>query len=243
LNRMTSAAPRIGFDRFIPLEWAAAALRVRADLGTLDDLNALLDAAELGVAARKKTRTVLNRLWLKPRPELADFAERGVAIFKADPSVPIAALTWGMAIATYPFFGKVAELVGRLSALQGDCASAEIHRRMSETYGEREGTYRMTNTVLQSQASWGAIERIEKGKRLVRMKPIVVNNEQAVAWLLEAALRYIGKAVSVPKLSSLAVLYPFVLDQPLGYLASKSPNLEVRSEGTGNQFVCLYPAR
>jgi hypothetical protein len=110
---------------------------------------------------------------------------------------------------------------------------------MSETYGEREGTYRMTNMVLQSQASWGAIERVEKGKRLVRMKPIVVSNDQAVAWLIEAALRYVGKAVSIPMLPSLAVLYPFVLDQPLGYLASKSPNLEVRTEGAGSQCVDL----
>jgi hypothetical protein len=238
---MTSSAPRIGFDRFIPLEWAAAALRVRAELGTLDELNTLLDVAGLGAAARKKTWTVLNRLWLAPRPELADFAERGVAIFKADPSVPVVALTWGMAIATYPFFGKVAELVGRLSSLQGDCASAEIHRRMSEIYGEREGTYRMTNMVLQSQASWGAIDRVENGKRLVRMTPIVIGNDQAVAWLVEAALRNLGKAVSVPALSSLAVLYPFVLDQPLGYLVAKSPNLEVRSEGAWSQFVCLHP--
>jgi hypothetical protein len=274
LNRMTPSAsrksaaggrgPQIGFDRFIPLEWAAAALRVRAELGTLEDLNAALDAAGLGVAARKKTRTLLNRLWLEPRPELADFAERGVAIFKAAPSIPIAALTWGMAIATYPFFGKVAELVGRLSALQGDCASAEVHRRMSEIYGEREGTYRMTNMVLQSQAGWGAIERVEakplgadlegrkvgpevaasrnrrgKGKRLVRLQPMVVSDEQAVAWLVEAALYYLGKAASVSALSSLPVLYPFILDQPLGYLASKSPNLIVHTQGPGSQFVAL----
>lgn len=177
------------------------------------------------------------------RPELADFAERGVAIFKADPSISISALTWGMAIATYPFFGKVAELVGRLSALQGDCASAEVHRRMSETYGEREGTYRMTNMVLQSQASWGAIQRIENGKRLLRLKPIVVSDVQAVAWLVEAVLRYVGKAVVVPALSSQAVLYPFVLDQPLGYLVSKSSNLEVGLAGAGSQFVCLHPGR
>jgi hypothetical protein len=239
LNRTTPSAPQIGFDRFIPLEWATAALRVRAELGTQDELNALLDGAGLGVAARKKTRTVLNRLWLEPRPELADFAERGVAIFKADPSVSVAALSWGMAIATYPFFGRVAELVGRLSALQSDCASAEVHRRMSETYGEREGTYRMTNMVLQSQASWGGVERVEKGKRLVRMKPIVVSNDKAVAWLIEAALLYVGKAVSIPTLSSIAVLYPFVLDQPIAYLASKSPNLEVRSEGAGHQLITL----
>jgi hypothetical protein len=85
---------------------------------------------------------------LEPRPELADFANRGVEIFTApDADVSIAALTWGIAIATYPFFGKVAELVGDCPSLQGDCAAAEVHRRMSELYGEREGTYRMTNMV------------------------------------------------------------------------------------------------
>jgi hypothetical protein len=171
---MSPTAPQIGFDRFIQLDWVAAALKVRAGLANLDELNDLLDAAGLGLAARKKTRTVLNRLWLEPRVDLVDFANRGAEIFKANPGVSVAALAWGMAIATYPFFGRVAELVGRLSALQGDCSSAEVHRRMSEIYGEREGIYRMSNMVLQSQAGWGAIERVEKGKRLVRCPPITV---------------------------------------------------------------------
>jgi hypothetical protein len=110
---------------------------------------------------------------------------------------------------------------------------------MSEVYGEREGTYRMTNMVLQSQASWGAIERVEKGKRLVRLQPIIISNEEAVCWLIEATLRYVGKAVSVPALSSLAVIYPFVLDQPIAYLASRSKTLEVRSESGGQQLISL----
>lgn len=236
---MIPTAPQIGFDRFIQLDWVAAALNVRAGLASLDELNELLDAAGLGVAARKKTRTVLNRLWLEPRPELADFANRGVEIHRSCPDVPIAALSWGMAIATYPFFGKVAELVGRLSSLQGDCASAEVHRRMSELYGEREGTYRMTNMVLQSQAGWGSIERVEKGKRLIRKSPITVVNDRAVAWIVEAALRYAGKAISVATLQSLAVIYPFVLDQPLGYVMSNSPMLQIHLEGAANQVVSL----
>ena len=236
---MNSTAPKIGFDRFIQLDWAAAALKVRAGTASLDELNELLDAAGLGVAARKKTRTVLNRLWLEPRAELVEFANRGAEIFKASPDVPVSALNWGMSIATYPFFGKVAELVGRLSALQGDCASAEVHRRMSEIYGEREGTYRMTNMVLQSQASWCAIERVDKGKRLIRRTPMTLINDQTVAWLVEAVLRYTGKAVAVPTLQSMAVIYPFVLDQPLAYVVSNSPILELRSEGSSNQFVAL----
>lgn len=236
---MEPSAPQIGFDRFIPLEFAAAALRVRADFGTGEELSELLDSAGLGTAARKKTQTVLNRLWLEPRPQLADFADRGVAIFKADPSAPVVALSWGMAVATYPFFGKVAELVGRLSALQGSCASTEVHRRMSEVYGEREGTYRMTNMVLQSQANWGAIERTEKNKRFVRKTPIVVRSDRAVAWIIEAALRYAGKALPIPAFQSLPVLYPFVLDQPIAYLASTSRHLDLRSEGSHRQLVAL----
>lgn len=239
---MAASAPQIGFDRFIRLAWAQAALKVRAGKSPLEELNIVLDEAGLGAAARTKTKTVLNRLWLEPRPELARFADRGVEIYRADPTVPVAALSWGMAIAMYPFFGKVAELVGRLSALQGDCASAEVHRRMSEIYGEREGTYRMTNMVLQTQADWGAIERVEKGKRLIRQTAITVKNEQSVAWLIEAALRYVGRAVPVTTLQSLTVLYPFSLGQTLAYVLSKSPDLEMRSEGGGSQFVALRVA-
>lgn len=239
---MIPTAPQIGFDRFIQLDWVAAALKVRAGVAGLDELNELLDAAGLGVAARKKTRTVLNRLWLEPRAELADFANRGVEIHRASADVSIVALTWGMAIATYPFFGKVAELVGRLSSLQGDCAAAEVHRRMSELYGEREGTRRMTNMVIQSQASWGAVERVEKGKRVIRLAPTAIDNDELTAWLIEAAVRYAGKPVSVPSLQSLPVLFPFTLTRSLAYVVSNSANLSLRSEGPSNQFVALRSA-
>ena len=239
---MNASAPKIGFDRFIQLDWAAAALHVRAGAAGLDDLNALLDASELGVEARKKTRTVLNRLWLEPRTELMDYADRGVAIHMAQPDIPVAALCWGMAVVTYPFFGRVAELVGRLSAIQGDCASAEVHRRMSETYGEREGTRRMTNMVIQSQASWGAVERVATGRRVIRLPQTNIDNDTLTVWLIEAAVRYAGKPVSVPSLPSLPVLFPFNLTQPLAYLVSNSTNLDLRSEGPSNQFVELRGA-
>lgn len=236
---MMTQAPRIGFDRFIALEWLTIALKVRAGLAPPEDFEALLDAAGLGAAARTKTRTVLNRLWLEPRIELVDYADRGAAIFKANPNVPVAALHWGVAVATYPFFAKVAELIGRLSALQGDCASAEIHRRMSETYGEREGTYRMTNMVIQSQASWGGVARAEKGKRVSRLAPIVVENDELTAWLVEATLRYARKPLAISSLQSQPALFPFNLTRPLMYILSNNENLTVRNEGTRSQFVGL----
>ncbi len=236
---MNSARPQIGFDRFIQLDWAAAALRVRAGVSSLDDLTDLIDATHSGPAAKKKTRTVLNRLWLEPRPDLADFADRGVKIYHEVPDTPIAALTWGMALATYPFFGKVAEIVGRLTALQGDCASAEVHRRMAEIFGEREGTRRMTNMVLQSQASWGAIERVDKGKRIVRKTPIDLDAYPAAAWLAEACVRYSGRSLPVAGLGSNPIIYHFSLGGSTSYLLSKCRTLEMRIDSAGNQVVGL----
>ncbi|GLQ55362.1 hypothetical protein [Devosia nitrariae] len=236
---MNSLSPQIGFDRFIKLEWADAALRVRAGVSTLDDLVELLDSSHTGAAAKKKTRTVLNRLWLEPRPDLAEFADRGVQIYCDIPHTSVPALTWGMAISVYPFFGKVAEIVGRLTALHGDCSSAEVHRRMAEVYGEREGTRRMTNMILQSQASWGAIERIDKGRMIVRKKAIDLEGSPIATWLAEACLRYSGRSLPVAGIESNSSIFPFKLGGSTSYLVSKSRALEVRVDSSGNQVVGL----
>ncbi len=240
MSAMISTAPQIGFDRFIPIGWVASALRVRAGKADLDELMALLDGSGLGKEAKAKTRTKLNALALEPRADLVDFIDRGVRLF-ADANIPsdIAPMAWGAAIATYPYFGRVAEFTGRLTSIQGDCSVAEVHRRISEVYGDREVTKRATQAVLQTQTNWGAIARVEKGKRLVRLAARGLTDQQTVAWLIEAALRYQGRAMALAKLQSTAVLYPFLLDQPLAYVVSKSEGLELRSEGSSNPLVSL----
>jgi len=240
---MISTAPQIGFDRFIQLDWVAAALKVRAGIASFDELNELLDAAGLGKESKAKTRTKLNALALQPRVDLVDFIDRGVDLFTgADKAGDFAAFAWGASIATYPFFGQVAEFIGRLTSIQGDCTTLEIYRRMVEVYGDRQPMKRSAQYVIQTQANWGVIERVEKGTRLVRMQPIVLKDDKMVMWVVEAALRYQGKAISLATLQSLAVLYPFPFDQPLGYVMSNSPMLEVRSEGPNHQFVALRSA-
>jgi len=236
---MRSTSSQIGFDRFIDLDWAAKALRIRAGMAALEELGQVLDSSHTGPEAKKKTRTVLNRLWLEPRAELVDFADRGVAIFRDAPDTSAPPLTWGMALVTYPFFGKVAEIVGRLTTLQGDCTSAEVHRRMAEIYGEREGTRRMTNMVLQSQASWGAIARADKGKRIVRQTAINLNGLPVAAWLAEACIRFNGRALAVASIESSPAIYPFNLGGSTAYLLSQSRALEMRADSAANQLVDL----
>ncbi len=111
---------------------------------------------------------------------------------------------------------------------------------MSEVYGDREVTKRATQAVLQTQANWGAVARVEKGKRLVRLAARGLTDQRTVAWLIEAALRYQGKAMALATLQSTAVLYPFLLDLPLAFVISNSEALELRSEGPRQQFVALH---
>lgn len=234
---MNAHSPRIGFDRFIRLEWAAAALRVRTGDATLDDLSEILDATHAGLAAKSKTLTVLNRLWLKPLPDLAEFCERGVNLYRDDANASIVALTWGMALATYPVFGKAAEIVGRLTAIQGDCTSADVSRRMAEIYGDGKDARENTSRILRSQENWGAIERFENGRSAFRRRSVDPGTPSTTVWLIEAYLRYVGRAVPVASIGSSPAIYPFMLDGPVSYALSHSSVFEMRVDGSGKQLV------
>lgn len=229
----------IGFDRYVQLDWCATALDVAVGIKTVEQAKIDIATVLTGIDSRRKTFDVLKRLWISPSPEYSDFVNRGIELFTQQGPSSVAPLSWGCAMVTYPFFGHTSEITGRLIAMQGDCTIKEIQRRMAEIYGDREGVSRAVSRVLQSQENWGVLERIENGKRLIRKNAIRVSDEATVLWLVEAALRFHGKTLPLATLQSLAVLYPFPLDQSLAYIVSKSTQLEFRSEGPSHQFVAM----
>ena len=234
-KRMSSSPPRIGFDRFIRAEWADCAFNIRRGIADSSDLERLLNRANLGAAARTKTMTVLKKLWLCPAPDLEELTTRSAAA--AEDIDTLTPFHWVMAVSSYPFFGKVAEIFGKLTAIQGDCASSELHRRMSEIYGEREGTYRMTNMVLQTQANWGALRR--SGKRLERCNQMHVSESEIAALLAEAAVRYHGKPLSTSTLFAMPILYPFKVTARAAQMTSRSSTLEMRPNSRGEPMVAV----
>jgi hypothetical protein len=97
----------------------------------------------------------------------------------------------------------------------------------------------MTNMVLQSQASWGAIERVDKGKRIVRKKGMDLQGAPLATWLAEACLRYAGHALPVARIESKPIIYPFMLGGSTSYLLSMSRALEMLVDSAGNQVIRL----
>ncbi len=217
---------------------------IRTGVAEANELDARFSARGLGEEAKNKTRTKLNALVLAPREEIADYITRGVQLF-ADTASPdaITAFAWGAAIVAYPYFGKVAEFTGWLTAMQGDCSMPEVHRRMSELYGDRRNVKTATRAVIQSQVDWGAIRRIAKGNRLERLTPQSIYDQKQAAWLIEALLRFHGRPIAIAGLPSHPVLFPFVFDMSVAYVVSESSQLEIQAEGVDRQMVALGMTR
>lgn len=238
---MTAANPSIAFDRFIRLEWIAQALKVRSGQITVDDLEEYLDLAGLGKEARVKLKTKLKVLCLEPRPNFENFLSRGIQITGPSPSMAdVLPFAWGAAITNYPFFAQVAELVGRLSSIQGDCATAEVHRRMSEKYGERHNVKVATRAVIQTLVDWSVVIRHEDEKRLTPASKITVENLESVMWLIEALVRHAGKPLSLQGINSTPMIFPFHFDASLQYLVANSKYLDLSVGGGNQQVVALH---
>lgn len=236
---MTTKVPLIGFDKFVDIEWCRSALDAAVSKSSVEIVRDQIATMLPGTESQRKTLDVLKRLSTKPFGHLSEFIARGISIYKKQGAGIALPLVWGASIASYPFFGKTAETAGRLLALQGDCAIKELQRRMAEQYGDRSGIERAVTRILQSQASWNALTRDETAKRVIKHQALLIDDDELTAWLIEAAIRYAEKPLSIPSLQSLPVLFPFTLTRPLAYVVSNCPYLDLRSEGPSNQFAAL----
>lgn len=236
---MTEKVPMIGFDRYVDFEWCRSALDAAATQGSIEVVREQIAHVLPGAESQRKTLDILKRLSTKPFGHVADFIVRGSAIYRSLGQCSVLPLVWGASIASYPFFGKTSETVGRLLSLQGDCSIKELQRRMSEQYGDRSGIGRAVMRIVQSQASWQTLMRDETSTRVAKHQLVSIDDGELTVWLIEAAVRYAGKPIPVPSLQSLPVLFPFNFTRPLAYMASNCPSLDLRSEGPNDQFVAL----
>ena len=194
----------IGFDRKIGLSW----LDATADWAALglspaairQRLHRLLDGQVAGEgphSARGKTMTVLLHVWVLVPKEIAALRDAGLALLSGRAGRDRLPVHWGMCLATYPFFRDVAATTGRLLALQGRAALAQIVRRMTETRGTRSSVPRATQRVVRSFVDWGALT--ETGDRGVYAPaPKIAVPGDVGAWLLKAGSGRAGHASFYP---------------------------------------------
>jgi hypothetical protein len=239
----------VGFSQRVRLEWLQQTAQAFLAGETREQIQATLqellrDQLSIGGTAergnREKAITILLKIWVSVPTHLEALRNDGLDLLKQLPVHDHLAVHWGMTLAVYPFFGIVADNVGRLLRLQGSTTAAQVQRRVREQLGERETVARAGRRVLRCFVDWGALrESVEKGV-YQGTPPRRVQNTALAAWLIEAVLTASG--VQAGTLSGIAqgpALFPFVIESFNTATVESRTRLEVFRQGLDETMVTL----
>ena len=187
---------------------------------------------------RDKAITILTKVWVTVPRELQSLRDEGLGHLQCRGPSDRMLVHWCMCMAVYPFFGTVADAVGRLLRLQGTAGAAQVQRRLRERFGERETVARAARRILRAYIDWGVLlETDEKGLYRGTAKRAIDDPSLAV-WAIKAILFVSGDN---PRLASALLLgphlFPFELALPsIGELESCEV-LEISRHGLDQEVL------
>lgn len=192
-------------------------------------------------SSRDKAATILFRTWISPDNYLCGLRDDGLKLLEASSAAEKRAVHWGMIMATYPFWGDVADSVGRLLRLQSSIETSQIRRRIKELYGDREVVSRATRNVISSFVDWGVLHGTSIKGAYIPGKQYPIQDAKVIAWLIEASLhaRMNGSAAIKDLLNSPSI-FPFRLAHiSAEQVVSFSPRLDILRHGLDDDLVML----
>ncbi len=211
----------VGFSQRIQLAWLEKTSNLTLAGNTPEQIKAALDETlrdKLSVGSdaragnRVKSISILMNIWATGPEKLKPLQSEGLALLSCLPREAHLPVHWGMSMATYPFFGTVAETAGRLLRLQGDLTSAQTQRRLREQFGERETVFRAAQRILRCFVDWGVLQDSPQKGMYVPAPARPIEDRQLAAWMIEAVLRASGSSYStLSAIGQSPMLFPFVL--------------------------------
>ncbi len=247
---MTLDSTMIGFSQRVRVEWLQYTANLVLAGNTKEEISAALqvylkDKLSVGGSAvrgnREKAITILLKVWVNPKDELKGFQKAGIDLLRDPPREFHTAVHWGMTMATYPFWGAVAEQTGRLLRIQGTTSASQIQRRVREQFGERETVSRAARRIIRSFIDWEVLTETQRKGVYQQGLNLKINNPMLVAWLIEALLHAQSDgSSSLKELLHSTTMFPFQLMPIMAdNLRSLSPRLEVHRHSLDEDLVIL----
>jgi hypothetical protein len=141
----------------------------------------------------------LRRVWIDPTSE-DNLRSSAVALYAARPSeLASTVLSWGMAIAAYPFLNQVAAIVGRMLRIQPEVKLEQILRKLSETYGERETVRRSGRYALGLITDLGFIKHADTAGCYILGSKIKTDNAGLCGWFVRAWFASTGSPLVIDR--------------------------------------------
>ena len=215
---------RIGFSQRIRIDWLEYTANLVLAGNPRDAIVAALSERlkeKLSVGSRPvrgsrdKAITILTKVWVTVPRELQSLRDEGLDHLRHGGPSDRMLVHWCMCMAVYPFFGIVADAVGRQLRLQGTAGAAQVQRRLRERLGERETVARAARRILRTCIDWGVLRETEEKGLYRGVAKRAIDDAPLGVWAIRAMLFAAGNS---PRPASALLrgphLFPFDIALP-----------------------------
>lgn len=233
----------VGIDRKIKRAWVDAVLDRLTQTTDQAYLRTFLDKHlkdELpGKESRAKTTGIVLRIWSGIPPERVALRDRAVALLPRISGRERIWLHWGMTALAYPFFRDIAEVVGRLLALQDDFTTAQVQGRMLTTWGDRATSKEAAQKLITTLVDWEVLRSTKTKGHFLLARKMTASIPDLQLWLLEALLgASAADEIEAQQLLRLPESFPFTFSVGVADLR-KYEGFNIHRQGLDMDMVAL----
>jgi len=228
---------RIGFDRHIKTEWLdtmAGLIQNERNIEIIrTSMHQYLERDLPNYVARRKTITVLLRIWFSVPEEHIEIRDRALEMLPKVRENDRIWIHWGMTLLAYPFFRDVAICMHHCFTLHDGCKRVEIVRKMEEMWGYRSTLGRATERVIQSFDYWNVIKRNKKTKKITRNIQFSSSRKEIEMLFLEMVLLSDpSHSLIMDQINSIPSAFPFIISLNYSDLTKSKKFLISQISGT-----------
>ena len=205
--------PAIGFNRHLEMDWLVQTASWSANgvhgQALKNKIDVLLAPSFDSKVAQDKTRNLLFGIWDSESNSVPKAFHDDACRLLIEHSEVNIAIHWGMMLAKYPFFYNVASQIGRMAKHEGLFIYSQLEQRITENYGDTSTIKRCIQFVVRTLMNLELLSNPKQGLYQLR-KPITINHDSVIAWLVEVSVRAEGNSSkSMSAISNDPAWFPF----------------------------------
>lgn len=229
---------RIGFSRYITLEWLNETARLTQELETPEEIKQTLNQIIYEIEAeeaKRKTIDVLTRTWARVDESHKRLRDEALNFLNTVNPQEMIILHWGLLIIAYPIFHDVTASIGRLSNLQGAVTVNQIKRSIKKDWGDRTTLNRTVDRIVQSLLNWNIIQQTDK--TYIPTKQIKTKKIELQTWLLNTIIEHNKPSpINYQDLTNAPTLFPYQLNITIRQLQERT-DIEIINQGSNTHLL------
>lgn len=242
----------IGIKQVVRMEWYDLALDMLLDGQSAKEIRNHLSVfigerlqsggfGERGEQTYTKAVTQIMKSWVQPDRELIEFRDNVVQYAQNGKKEFRIILHWIVTLATYPFWYRVADQVGRLLNLQNLVTLNQIRLRCFEAMGERSTVERSSRRVVRTFVAWNVLNDCGVKGCYTKSPAIKVDDVDLELLMIESILYAIpGNGKFIGDLLNSPSFFPFQLSIVSGnFISTNNSRIEIVRYGLDENLIRL----